>query len=86
MAARGRGARFAGLRAVGWNGVLGGFLPGGRLHHLRHGADRSPPSPTPPSCSAPRRFLAALLGRLVLGEPVRRFTWLAMAAAASASP
>ena len=31
-------------------------------------------------------FAAALLGRLILGEPVRRATWLAMALAASASP
>lgn len=80
MALRGGAAAFTSLRAVGWNGLFGGlclaaaFITFVSALTLTTVANAVFVLATTP-------FLAALLGRLMLGEPVRPVTWLAMALA-----
>ena len=80
MAVRGGGAAFASLGAVGWNGLLGGlclaaafigFVTALTLTTVANAVFVLATTP----------FLAALLGRLMLREPVRPVTWLTMALA-----
>jgi RarD protein len=68
------------LRAVGWNGLFGGlclatafitFVTALTLTTVANAVFLLATTP----------FLAALLGRLILGERIRRITWLAMTVA-----
>jgi drug/metabolite transporter (DMT)-like permease len=81
MTLRGRGAVLAGLRKVGWNGVLGGFLLAGAFIAFVTALTVTTVANAAFVLGA-MPLMAALLGRLVLGEPVRAVTWAAMAAAA----
>jgi drug/metabolite transporter, DME family len=78
---RSGGAVLASLRAVGWNGLLGGIcLAGAFLAWVKALTLTTVANAAFVLATMP--FLAALLARLFLGESVRRATWLGMAAAA----
>jgi drug/metabolite transporter (DMT)-like permease len=81
MAARGRRTVLASLRAVGWSGVLGGLLLAGAFVTFVTALTVTTVANAVFVLGA-MPLMAALLGRLVLGEPVRPLTWAAMAAAA----
>jgi drug/metabolite transporter (DMT)-like permease len=80
MAVRSRGTMPASLRAVGWNGLLGGLCLTGAFVAWVHALKLTTVA-NAAFVLATMPFLAALLARLLLGEPVRRATWYAMAAA-----
>jgi drug/metabolite transporter (DMT)-like permease len=80
LAGRNRGAVLASLRAVGWNGLLGGLCLMGAFVAWVHALQLTTVA-NAAFVLATMPFLAALLARLLLGEPVRRATWCAMAAA-----
>jgi drug/metabolite transporter (DMT)-like permease len=75
-----RGADLASLHAVGWNGVLGGLcLAAAFVTFVTALTLATVASAVFVLATIP--FMAALLGRMILGEPVHRSTWLAMAVA-----
>jgi drug/metabolite transporter, DME family len=81
MAARGPGAVLASLLKVGWSGVLGGFLLAGAFITFVTALTVATVANAAFVLGA-TPLMAALLGRFMLGEPVRPVTWAAMAAAA----
>lgn len=80
LAVRLRGALLTGLRAAGWNGVLGGLCLAGAFLGAIEAFTRTTVANVLFILAA-QPFLAALFARLLLGEVVRRRTWLAMLAA-----
>ena len=81
MAARGRGAVLASLRSIGWNGAFGGFLLAGAFITFVTALTVTTVANAAFVLGA-TPLMTALLGRFLLGEPVRPSTWAAMAAAA----
>jgi drug/metabolite transporter, DME family len=81
MVARGRGAVLASLCGVGWSGVLGGLLLAGAFITFVTALTLTTVANAAFVLGA-TPLMAALLGRFVLGEPVRPLTWAAMAVAA----
>jgi len=80
IALRHRGRVVAAFRAAGWNGaVAGAALAGGFICFVLALLNTSVANATFMLGASP--FLAAVLGRIVLGETIRRTTALAMAAA-----
>ena len=80
IAIRSGGRPFARLRAAGWTGLAGGF----GLVFAFAGAIYAIQTTTVANAVflfAASPFIAAALGRVVLGESVRRGTWVAMAVA-----
>jgi DME family drug/metabolite transporter len=80
MAVRSQGAVLPKLRAVGWNGLLGGLCLTGAFVAWVHALKLTTVA-NAAFMLASMPFLAALLARLLLGEAVRRTTWIAMAVA-----
>ncbi len=72
----------AALRAAGWNGLLGGACLGGAFVCFVEALTRTTVANTVFILAA-QPVLAALLARLLLGEPIRRATLAAMALAAA---
>jgi DME family drug/metabolite transporter len=80
IALRHRGRVVAAFRGAGWNGaVAGAALAGGFISFVLALLNTSVANATFMLGASP--FLAAVLGRVVLGETIRRTTALAMAAA-----
>jgi drug/metabolite transporter, DME family len=80
MALGGIGTMLTRLRAVGWNGLLGGFcLMGAFLGWVQALTLTTVANAAFVLASMP--FMAAVLARVLLGEPIRRITWLAAALA-----
>lgn len=77
MAARLKGDLLTGLRAAGWNGILGGVCLAGAFLGAIEAFTRTTVANVLFILAA-QPFLAALFARLILGEAVRRRTWLTM--------
>jgi DME family drug/metabolite transporter len=78
IAARGSGV--AGLRGIGWNDFVGGCLLAAAFVTFVTALTLTTVA-NAVFVLAATPFMAALLGRLILGEAIHRSTWLAMAAA-----
>lgn len=76
------GDLLGGLRAVGWNGVLGGLCLAGAFVGFVEALTRTTVA-NAVFLLAAQPLLAALFARLLLGERVSRTTWLAMLTAAA---
>jgi drug/metabolite transporter (DMT)-like permease len=82
LLARRGGSLTAGLRAAGWNAVVGGVCLAGAFLCFVEALTRTTVA-NAVFLLAAQPLLAALFGRLLLGERVRGVTWLAMLVAAA---